>query len=348
MIEPKSVLTGKIFSGEPVVSVCVITYNHGKYIRQCLDGILMQEVTFPYEILIHDDASPDNTAEIIREYEAKYPEIIKPIYQTVNQYSQGIDVGKYNFERAVGKYIAFCEGDDYWTDPKKLQMQVDFLEKHPKYVGTAHNVRVIDETGEDVADTINPYPTYSQHKFTIHDTEYMRLPGQSASLVYVNIYRTHNKSDLEEYYHAQGVGDRKLAVYLTLHGDIYCIQDTMSIYRHITTGGTSWSSQMKNKNQSKELFSYCVDMWNIANKKFHTEWICYIYSISLFIGSVNIYISNSTKENRKHIEEIIEKFIDNPRYCVACIIYCMYHPIQTLKRINTQLRLKRVVSTVTL
>ena len=347
MIEPKSVLTGKIFSGEPVVSVCVITYNHGKYIRQCLDGILMQEVTFPYEILIHDDASPDNTAEIIREYEAKYPEIIKPIYQTVNQYSQGIDVGKYNFERAVGKYIAFCEGDDYWTDPKKLQMQVDFLEKHPKYVGTAHNVRVIDETGEDVADTINPYPTYSQHKFTIHDTEYMRLPGQSASLVYVNIYRTHNKSDLEEYYHAHGIGDRKLAVYLTLHGDIYCIQDTMSIYRYITTGGTSWSSQMKNKNQSKLLFSYCIDMWNIANKKFDMEWICYIYSLNLFVWSIKMYLLSPTRENREQIKEIIQVSINNPKYIGFGIMYFIYHPIQTLKRINSQLQLRHHISAVT-
>ena len=147
MIEPKSVLTGKIFSGEPVVSVCVITYNHEKYIRQCLDGILMQEVTFPYEILIHDDASPDNTAEIIREYEAKYPEIIKPIYQTANQYSQEIDVGKYNFERAVGKYIALCEGDDYWTDPKKLQMREDFLGNNPEKVGTAQNSMPLNDPG---------------------------------------------------------------------------------------------------------------------------------------------------------------------------------------------------------
>jgi glycosyltransferase involved in cell wall biosynthesis len=73
----------------PLVSVSVITYNHEKYIRQCLDGILMQNVNFPYEVLVHDDASPDGTADIIREYEAKYPDIIKPIYQTENQYSQG-------------------------------------------------------------------------------------------------------------------------------------------------------------------------------------------------------------------------------------------------------------------
>jgi glycosyltransferase involved in cell wall biosynthesis len=117
-----------------LVSVCTITYNQAPYIRQCLDAILMQKTTFPFEMLIHDDASTDGTADIIREYEARFPEIIKPIYQTENQYSKGITfISKFNYERARGKYIAMCEGDDYWTDPLKLQKQVDFLERNPDY-----------------------------------------------------------------------------------------------------------------------------------------------------------------------------------------------------------------------
>ena len=118
----------------PLVSICTITYNHAPYIRQCLDGILKQKTLFSFEILIHDDASTDDTANIIREYEARYPNVIQPIYQTENQYSKGISfISKFNFERARGKYIAMCEGDDYWTDPLKLQKQVDFLENHPDY-----------------------------------------------------------------------------------------------------------------------------------------------------------------------------------------------------------------------
>jgi glycosyltransferase involved in cell wall biosynthesis len=93
----------------------------------------MQKTDFPIEALIHDDASTDGTADIIREYEQKYPEIIKPIYQTENQYSKGVDVSTiYNFSRAQGKYIALCEGDDYWTDPYKLQKQVAVLEGNDK------------------------------------------------------------------------------------------------------------------------------------------------------------------------------------------------------------------------
>lgn len=121
-------------SGEPLVSVITLAYNHGRYIGQCLDGLVMQKTDFPFEVIIHDDASTDNTAEIIREYESRYPDIIKPVYQTENQYSKGVSIGAtYLYPKARGRYIAECEGDDWWTDPFKLQKQVDFLESHPAY-----------------------------------------------------------------------------------------------------------------------------------------------------------------------------------------------------------------------
>ena len=117
-----------------VVSIVSLAYNHAKYIRQCLDGFIMQKTHFAFEVLIHDDASTDGTADIIREYELKYPNIIKPIYQTENQYQKGVAIGAtYLYPRVQGKYIAECEGDDYWTDPFKLQKQVDFMEQHPDY-----------------------------------------------------------------------------------------------------------------------------------------------------------------------------------------------------------------------
>src|SRR5690606_1543694 len=102
----------------PLVSVSCITYNHSSYIRQCLDGFVMQKCDFAFEVLIHDDASTDDTQEIIKEYQAKYPEIIKAVLQKENQYSKGIRgiSPRFNFPRAQGKYIAMCEGDDYWTD----------------------------------------------------------------------------------------------------------------------------------------------------------------------------------------------------------------------------------------
>ena len=122
----------------PLVSIKCLAYNHEKYIAQTLDGFLMQETDFPFEVIVHDDASTDKTADIIREYEKKFPLIVKPIYQTENQYCKRDG----SLTRAAnaplkGKYIADCEGDDYWTDPYKLQKQVNFLETHPDY-GLCH------------------------------------------------------------------------------------------------------------------------------------------------------------------------------------------------------------------
>lgn len=126
-----------------LVSICCITYNHAPFIRKALDGFLMQQAPscVPQgvkmndwcEILIHDDCSTDGTTEIIKEYAAKYPDLIFPLYEEENQYSKGVKVDFYNYDRAKGKYIAYCEGDDYWTDPNKLQKQVDFMEMHLEY-----------------------------------------------------------------------------------------------------------------------------------------------------------------------------------------------------------------------
>lgn len=124
----------------PLLSIVNNTYNHEGFIAAAIEGFLMQKTTFKVEILIHDDASTDRTAEIVREYEKKYPTLILPIYQTTNQYSQGIHPSNaYQIPRANGKYIAICEGDDYWTDPLKLQKQVDFLEANQDYVAVAEN-----------------------------------------------------------------------------------------------------------------------------------------------------------------------------------------------------------------
>lgn len=122
---------------KPLVVIRCIAYNQAKYIRQTLDGFVMQQTDFRFVAVVHDDASTDGTAEIIREYAAKYPEVIIPVLETENQYSKpGNQLGKI-MEQAVAqtgaKYLAYCEGDDYWIDPRKLQKQVDFLESHPDF-----------------------------------------------------------------------------------------------------------------------------------------------------------------------------------------------------------------------
>ncbi|MEN8251933.1 MAG: glycosyltransferase, partial [Bacteroidota bacterium] len=162
--EQKIMLNWKDSSDIPVVSVCCTAYNHEHYIGEAIDGFLMQETDFPFEILIHDDCSTDETAKIIRNYEKKYPNIIKPIYQRENQYSKGIRVNPiFNFLRAKGKYIALCEGDDYWIDPLKLQNQIEFLEKNDEYSMCYHS-RIHVDSNSKIIDHVclEPNTDYSE------------------------------------------------------------------------------------------------------------------------------------------------------------------------------------------
>ncbi len=116
-------------NGLPVVSIQCMAFNHEAYIADALESFLMQKTDFPFEIVVHDDASTDRTADIIREYEKKFPGIIKALYETENQWSKG-SLKKIIAPYLKGKYLAVCEGDDYWTDIYKLQKQVNYLESH--------------------------------------------------------------------------------------------------------------------------------------------------------------------------------------------------------------------------
>ena len=127
-------------SQNPLVSIVCITYNHERFIRDALDGFVMQKTNFPFEILINDDASTDKTADIIREYEAKYPNLFRCVYQTENQWGKKDVCRDILYPMIRGQYVALCEGDDYWTDPLKLQKQVDFMESHPDFYICFHPV----------------------------------------------------------------------------------------------------------------------------------------------------------------------------------------------------------------
>lgn len=216
----------------PLVSIICNTYNHVNYIRQCLDGFLMQETNFPIEILVHDDASTDGTADIVREYEDKYPDLIKPIYQTENQYSKGVKVSlKYQYSRAKGKYIALCEGDDYWTDPLKLQKQVDFLETHKDYVICGHKFRsFLQNESRFISIDQNESGTYTLEDFTSQQRF-------CSTLTVVFKRASINLQELNEY---PFLIDSIWFFYILKAGNGYCLNDTMAVYR--LHGGGIWSS----------------------------------------------------------------------------------------------------------
>jgi len=142
---------------KPKVTILCTTYNQINFIRQALDGFVMQKTNFPFEVIVHDDASTDGTTDVIKEYQKKYPKIIKPIYQVKNQFSQGKDILMDCMIDAIqSEYVAMNEGDDYWIDENKLQRQVDFLDANPEFTVCFHPVKVI---WEDKSQPESVFPT---------------------------------------------------------------------------------------------------------------------------------------------------------------------------------------------
>lgn len=236
-----------------MVSIIMPTYGHEKFIRQAIESVLMQEVNFSYELLIGEDASPDRSKEIIKEYEQRYPDKIKAFYRTENMNS---NPEKYPWAnsgdlklRSQGKYLIVLEGDDFWTDPHKLQCQVDFLEQNPAYIGVAHNVCVVGEKGENIA---FPYPECREEEYTIHHFRSDILPGQTASVLYRNFFLDRDTGQLKFVLDSTlGPGDDRTDFYLLSHGRIHCIQKQMSAYRYIISHGSSFSATNK-RNVEKE------------------------------------------------------------------------------------------------
>ncbi len=142
----------------PLVSICCVTYNHAGTVAQALEGFLAQRGDVDVEILVHDDASSDGTPEILRRYAERYPGVVRPLFETENQYRKGTAMdATFNFPRAAGKYVALCEGDDYWTDPHKLRKQIDCLNAHPGITFCFTNGTVLDESGAAPERTFIPY-----------------------------------------------------------------------------------------------------------------------------------------------------------------------------------------------
>lgn len=247
---------------KPLVSICCIAYNHEKFIRQALDGFIMQKTNFFFEVLINDDASTDNTADIIKEYEKKYPDIIKPTYQSENQFSKGKSMFvNYTFPRIQGKYVALCEGDDYWTDPLKLQKQVDFLDTYPECSICFHPVKIIYANGSK-PDKVFPTPKQRFNKTVLSLSHLVQKNFiQTNSVMYRWIFDENIKEVFPE-----DVLPRDWYIHL-LHaekGSIGYIDEVMSVYRR-HSGGIWWQTsnniiQHHKKYGFKELnFFVCLD-----------------------------------------------------------------------------------------
>ena len=238
-----------------VVSIAVLTYNHEQYIREALDSILMQQVDFQYEVVVGDDCSKDETRVILQTYERNFPRIFKVIYRDKN-------IGPTNnlydvFMHCDGQYIAQLEGDDFWTDPHKLQKQVEFLEANERYIGVAHSCDVLCD---DIALKVAYEALYDCREGAVFEfNDYKKKPfaGHTCTLVYKNIY-SNGKLNYNILYEADNfIGDQTINLLLVMQGEVFCMASKMSTYRLVSKAGSSnFASQSLESNPLKHRWSY--------------------------------------------------------------------------------------------
>lgn len=273
---------------EIIVSICCLTFNHAEFIEDAINGFLIQETNFAFEVLIHDDASTDNTAEIIKQYAEQYPNIIFPLYQQENTYSKGYATFLFNALRVKGKYIALCEGDDFWFNKSKLQIQVDFLEKNPNVVMCGHDVTQIFPDNKVLLKSelkLSKNKMYSQNRIALG----FNLPSKSA------VWR----SDLPCLGSRMPFSDTFLFSYYGNFGKAYNFKESMAAYR-IHDGGI-WSGINSDK-QVTESFSVHKNMAIYSLPRYKS--IAYL-KLLLFMYKHKKSLSVAQPEINKVIKSII-------------------------------------------
>lgn len=240
------------------VSVVIPTYNHEKYIEQCIKSVCMQKINFNLEVIIGEDCSKDKTREVLKRLEPTLPSYFQIYYRKKN-----LRGGNFTdlFSRMRGRYFIILEGDDFWTYENKLQIEYDFLENHPDYMAVAHNAQVVNEFGEPIK--WRCHECYNT-EYTIWDFRKGLFPGQTATVLRRNYYLydlfEHN-IDIPGY-----PGDRIKAFYAVANGRVHCIQEKWSAYRFVLSHGSSWSANSKRLYDKDLIFYQSLYEYAIRNQ----------------------------------------------------------------------------------
>lgn len=295
----------------PELSICMATYNHEKYLMKAIDSILNQKVKFDYEIIIGDDASIDSTREMLRAYQHKHPDKIRVILHNKNL---GITKNKYTIlKRARGRYIAFLDGDDYWTDESKLQKQYDFLENNKEFMGCAAKYNIVDENDDIIVEDdraldfmMRPYD-FENEECTLKDCEkIMAIPSNLSTLFIRNIYKGEGYRYRFLYKIDKMRDDRAIYIFAASHGKICMMNDNVSAYRFVVKkGANNGTSLLAGKNRRAEWYIYQMRLEECVRKKFRCNVDFSNYRNNILIGAVCIWLNNKNKENTKVLWEIV-------------------------------------------
>ncbi len=322
----------KINEEDILVSVICTVYNHEKYLKKCLDGFIMQKTDFRFEVLINEDASTDGSSDILHEYQKKEPNLFNVIYQQENQYSKNARIySDILYPKVKGRYIAFCEGDDYWTDENKLQKQVDALRNNQNCKICIHKVDCCNESGEMIQ---KAYPQFHLDTGIIPSKQFLKMFAKSHCVHFcsylcdaemLNDIFPKGKPDEEKI--QPPFGDASCCMTFACLGDIYFINESMSCHRMGSEEGwtvrfnrssaeSKIDRKMKNINSVKELDA-------LFDYKYHEEFEEWCFSkycqIAEYSGNYRILLN---KENRKILMKT-----SSFRYIVRIVLSSMFPDI---------------------
>jgi len=252
--------------GKPLVSVWVITYNHAGFIGKCLDSILSQETEYPFEICLGEDESTDSTREICQEYAAKYPEVIRLFLRSRDDPRRAGCAGAWQFnfletfKACKGKYIAMCDGDDYWSDSLKIQTQVDWLEQHPRHSGCFHKVGQVDENSRIICQDMG-YPPYRRESYSL---DYL-LRYSNFSPMFSVVFRNHS-GVVPDWINQAPFGDMIIHARNLRYGNYGFIDEVMGFYRIHSGGLASGESRLHNVRATIEVYRLIGKNLNLENR----------------------------------------------------------------------------------
>ncbi len=298
---------------KPLLSVIFITYNHENYVEKALRSVLSQQTDFPFEVVVGEDCSTDRTREILRRVAGEYPAQVRLLFREKNLGRPTRNVYETTME-CRGDYLAYLEGDDYWTDPLKLQKQVDFLKEHPEYIGVTHANRVVDENDEpnEEEGALQGWRLYDwSGRYTFEDFKRSgKWPGHYASLVSRNVYRN-GRMDYTILYRAHDfVDDAVILLFLLLQGDLYRMEEEMSVWRYVRKKeGGSWTSVAAKRDiaredcyLSKTLMQWIEGVMELDDYGVEVANRCFRLALSR-------YLKRPNAENRQFLHDMYDYFI---------------------------------------
>lgn len=282
-----------------MVSIQCLVYNHEPYLRQCLEGFVIQKTNFKFEAIVHDDCSTDNSAAIIREYAEKYPDIIKPIYESENQYSKHDgSLGRIMDSACKGEYIAFCEGDDFWTDILKLQKQFDALEEYPQATMCYTGFMCVTEEGQLYQR--EAYKKLMEKSFS-GDNFIALLKGPNYPMTLTCMVR---KNVFESPFYHEAIVRYDYGFFLTAAsiGNFIFLPDRTACYRNSPNGlmNTQKNNIIEASVQTKLFFADCI----ISNK---TKHVCFLGKIRVLLSIVDNHLSMRKSVSNKYFVAFLKR-----------------------------------------